>query len=294
MIGEMRDLETMSSALTAAETGHLVLSTLHTRGAAQSVSRIIDVFPAGQQQLIRIQLANVLEGVISQALLRRADDKGRVAAFEVMVGTTAIRNLIRENKLNQIPVFMESGREEGMRLLHQDLEKLLLAGTITTEEALTLTSGIKEAEAMAKHLSATRPVAKGKSAKPGREMPAPRAGIEGELAANPPVAPVMEITVGELLSAYEGSGTAADARFRDKILRVKGIVDKIEIEYTLGIFNILLVGNDDSTSGRVRCVFPQGHGTDLKRVRKGQPVTIQGKYVGSLVDFRLTDCTLVE
>jgi len=169
MIGEMRDLETMSSALTAAETGHLVLSTLHTRGAAQSVSRIIDVFPAAQQQLITLQLANVLEGVISQALLRRADGKGRVAAFEVMVGTTAIRNLIRENKLNQVPVFMESGREEGMRLLHQELERLLLAGTITLEEALTLTRGTKEAEAMTKKAEESRQTVKERGNKaPGR------------------------------------------------------------------------------------------------------------------------------
>ncbi len=149
MIGEMRDLATMSSALTAAETGHLVLSTIHTRGAAQSISRIIDVFPAAQQQLIRIQLANVLEGVISQALLRRADGKGRIAAFEVMLGTTAIRNLIREDKLTQIPVFMESGREDGMKLMHKDLEKLISDGTITAEEALTLVPGIKDAEAKA-------------------------------------------------------------------------------------------------------------------------------------------------
>jgi twitching motility protein PilT len=150
MIGEMRDLATMSSALTAAETGHLVLSTLHTRGAAQSVSRIVDVFPAAQQQLIRIQLANVIEGVISQALLRRANGKGRVAAFEVMLGTTAIRNLIREDKLNQIPIFMESRPEDGMRLLHKDLERFVSDGTITVEEALTLTTGTKEAEAFTK------------------------------------------------------------------------------------------------------------------------------------------------
>jgi twitching motility protein PilT len=156
MIGEMRDLETMSSALTAAETGHLVLSTIHTRGAAQSVSRIIDVFPAAQQQLIRIQLANVLEGVISQALLRRADGKGRIAAFEVMLGTTAIRSLIREDKLNQIPVFMESGREDGMRLLHKDLERLISEGSITAEEALTLTTGTKEAEALTKKAEESR------------------------------------------------------------------------------------------------------------------------------------------
>ena len=156
MIGEMRDLPTMASALTAAETGHLVLSTLHTRGAAQSISRIIDVFPATQQQLVRIQLANVLEGVISQALLSRADGKGRVAAFEVMLCTTAIRNLIRESKLNQIPVFMESGQEDGMKPLHKDLERLISEGTITADEALMLLPGVKGVDLTGIHPAETK------------------------------------------------------------------------------------------------------------------------------------------
>jgi twitching motility protein PilT len=136
MIGEMRDLETMSAAITAAETGHLVLSTLHTRGAAESVSRIIDAFPAVQQPQIKTQLSDALEGVISQVLLRRVDGKGRVAAFEVMIGTTSIKNLIRENRTNQITSFLEIGRREGMRTLDQDLERLLASGIISLEEAL--------------------------------------------------------------------------------------------------------------------------------------------------------------
>jgi len=136
MVGEMRDLETMSTAITAAETGHLVLSTLHTIGAAESASRIIGAFPAGEQAQIRTQLAEVLEGVISQILLRRADGKGRVAAFEVMVGTTAVKNLIRQNQLSQIVSYLETGQRLGMRTLDQDLERLAALGVITPEEAM--------------------------------------------------------------------------------------------------------------------------------------------------------------
>jgi hypothetical protein len=153
MVGEMRDLETMASALTAAETGHLVLSTLHTRGAAQSVSRIIDVFPAEQQTLIRTQLADVLEAVISQVLLKRADGKGRVAAFEIMLGTTAIKNLIRENKINQITSFIETGIKEGMRTLHQDLERLMMREIITREQVEAMTQGIEELEPKVKKVA---------------------------------------------------------------------------------------------------------------------------------------------
>jgi twitching motility protein PilT len=146
MIGEMRDLETVSNALTAAETGHLVLSTLHTRGAAASISRIVDVFPSPQQLTIRLQLANVLQGVISQALLHRVDGKGRVAAFEIMVTNNAIRSLIREDKITQIQNYIESGQNEGMISMKQSLGKLLQAGLITPEEAISVAPSVKEAE----------------------------------------------------------------------------------------------------------------------------------------------------
>jgi twitching motility protein PilT len=114
LVGEMRDLETISTAITAAETGHLVLSTLHTIGAAKTVDRIIDVFPPHQQQQIRIQLASVLEAVISQQILPKADGSGRIAAFEVMVANSAIRNLIREGKTHQIQNVIQTGASQSM------------------------------------------------------------------------------------------------------------------------------------------------------------------------------------
>jgi twitching motility protein PilT len=146
MIGEMRDLETVSNALTAAETGHLVLSTIHTRGAAASISRIIDVYPSPQQLTVRLQVANVLQGVISQTLQHRADGKGRVAAFEVMVATNAIRTLIREDKVAQIQGYIDSGQNEGMISMKKSLGKLVLAGVITEEEAMLVAPTVKEAE----------------------------------------------------------------------------------------------------------------------------------------------------
>ena len=146
MIGEMRDLDTVSNALTAAETGHLVLSTLHTRGAAASISRIIDVYPSPQQLTVRLQVANVLQGVISQTLHRRSDNKGRVAAFEVMIATNAIRTLIRDDKIAQMQGFIESGQNEGMISMKQSLAKLVLAGLISEQEATSDISSAKEAE----------------------------------------------------------------------------------------------------------------------------------------------------
>ncbi|MCJ7752076.1 MAG: PilT/PilU family type 4a pilus ATPase, partial [Armatimonadetes bacterium] len=113
LIGEMRDLETISAAITAAETGHLVLATLHTTGAAQTVDRIVDVFPPHQQEQIRVQLSTVLEGIISQTLLPLADGKGRVCAQEILVATSAIRNLIREGKTHQMPSVLQSSAAEG-------------------------------------------------------------------------------------------------------------------------------------------------------------------------------------
>jgi len=124
LVGEMRDLETISTAITAAETGHLVLSTLHTIGAAKTVDRIIDVFPPHQQQQIRIQLASVLEAVISQQILPKADGTGRVAAFEIMIANTAIRNLIREGKTHQMQTVIQTGSNLGMQTMDASLVDL--------------------------------------------------------------------------------------------------------------------------------------------------------------------------
>ena len=121
LVGEMRDLETISTAITAAETGHLVLSTLHTIGAAKTVDRIIDVFPPHQQQQIRIQLASVLEAVVSQQILPKADGNGRVAAFEIMVANPAIRNLIREGKTHQMQTVIQTGSGIGMMTMDASL-----------------------------------------------------------------------------------------------------------------------------------------------------------------------------
>lgn len=136
LVGEMRDLETISTAITAAETGHLVLSTLHTIGAAATIDRIIDVFPPHQQQQIRIQLAMVLESVISQQLLPKADKSGRVAAFEVMHATVPIRNLIREAKTYQIGTVIQTNRKNGMNTMDDALIELCIQGVITPENAV--------------------------------------------------------------------------------------------------------------------------------------------------------------
>ena len=137
LVGEMRDLETMSIAITAAETGHLVLSTLHTLGAAKTIDRIIDVFPPYQQQQIRIQLSAVLEGIISQQLLPKEEEKGRVAAFEVMLATNAIRNLIREGKTHQIQTSIQTGVKLGMQTMDHSLMEMYKRGMISRENALT-------------------------------------------------------------------------------------------------------------------------------------------------------------
>lgn len=136
LVGEMRDLETISIAITAAETGHLVLSTLHTIGAAKTIDRIIDVFPPHQQQQIRIQLAAVIQGVISQQLLPKADGSGRVVAAEIMVATPAIRNLIRDNKTFQIVNAMQTGARLGMQTMDHSIFELYSKGIIDKETAL--------------------------------------------------------------------------------------------------------------------------------------------------------------
>jgi len=136
LIGEMRDLETISIAVTAAETGHLVLATLHTIGAVSTVDRVIDVFPADQQQQIRVQLGSVLQGVVSQQLVRRSDGSGRIGAFEIMLCNQAVRNLIREGKSHQLMSSIQTGRKLGMMSMDTSLVELYKTGFITVDEAL--------------------------------------------------------------------------------------------------------------------------------------------------------------
>ncbi len=137
LVGEMRDLETISTALTAAETGHLVLSTLHTIGSAKTIDRIIDVFPPHQQQQVRVQLASVIQAVISQQLLPKVDGSGRCAAFEVMVATPAIRNLIREDKVHQIQTAIQTGAKYQMQTMDSSLLELYRKGYISSDTALS-------------------------------------------------------------------------------------------------------------------------------------------------------------
>lgn len=151
LIGEMRDLETIALAITAAETGHLVLATLHTPDAPQTIDRIIDVFPTHQQQQIRMQLAVSLVGVLAQRLLRRADGKGMIAAFEVLVGTTAARALIREGKTFQLPSVIQTGMKQGMITLEQSLANLVLQGLVRLEDALAEAAHPDQLEELIKH-----------------------------------------------------------------------------------------------------------------------------------------------
>jgi twitching motility protein PilT len=135
LVGEMRDLETISLALTAAETGHLVFATLHTKSAPKTVDRIIDAFPPSQQQQVRVQLAEAMQGVISQILLPTKDKKGRVAALEIMVANIAIRNLIREAKTHQMPSTIQTGTQLGMQSLEQALRNLVMQGRVDRTHA---------------------------------------------------------------------------------------------------------------------------------------------------------------
>jgi twitching motility protein PilT len=145
LIGEMRDLETVEAALRIAETGHLTFGTLHTNSASQTINRIIDIFPAHQQSQIRTQLSLVLEGIVCQALLPRADGKGRVVSLEIMVPTAGIRNLIREDKIHQIYSAMQTGQEKmGMQTMNQSLATLYQKKLITLETATMASSNRDE------------------------------------------------------------------------------------------------------------------------------------------------------
>jgi twitching motility protein PilT len=140
LLGEMRDLETIATALTAAETGHLVFATLHTQDAPSTVDRLIDVFPAAQQEQVRVQIASTLQGVITQTLIPRADGNGRVAALEILLPDDAVRNLIRQAKVEQIYSIMQTGGKRGMQTLEQSLAELVARGLISQETALSRSS----------------------------------------------------------------------------------------------------------------------------------------------------------
>lgn len=146
LVGEMRDLETISLAMTAAETGHLVFGTLHTNSAAKTVDRIIDAFPKDAQEQVRTMLSESLKGVICQQLLKTADGKGRVAALEILIGNPAVGNLIREGKTFQIPSIMQTARKEGMQLMDQHLLDLLKTRKILPEEAYRCSQDKKQFE----------------------------------------------------------------------------------------------------------------------------------------------------
>jgi twitching motility protein PilT len=144
LVGEMRDLETISTAITAAETGHLVLATLHTNGASQTIHRIIDVFPPHQQSQVRIQLATVLEGIISQRLLPNIDGTGRLAATEILMNQPAIANLIRNEKVDQITNILQTSRSQGMHTLEMSVKDLLNKNAITLEAAQPFLQSVGE------------------------------------------------------------------------------------------------------------------------------------------------------
>ncbi len=144
VVGEMRDLETISTALTAAETGHLVLATLHTPDAPQTIERIIDAFPPHQQQQVKLQLSSALQGVASQILLPRADGQGRVLATEIMVATPGVRNLIREQAIEQLPTAIQTGSSYGMHTMDKSLQRLYQDGEITYETAMVYVKNKEE------------------------------------------------------------------------------------------------------------------------------------------------------
>ena len=148
LVGEMRDLETIGTALTAAETGHLVLGTLHTQSAPGTVDRIIDVFPAEQQEQVRIMLAGSLQGIITQALIPTADHSGRVAALEILLPDDATRNLIRQGKVEQIYSIMQTSTGRGMTTMEQSLAQLVLRRVITREAALAVTSRVEQLDGL--------------------------------------------------------------------------------------------------------------------------------------------------
>jgi twitching motility protein PilT len=148
LLGEMRDLETISTALTAAETGHLVLATLHTQSAPSTIDRVIDVFPAQQQEQVRIQLSMALQGVVTQALLPTADGLGRTPALEILLPDDAVRNLIRQGKVEQVYSVMQTNTTRGMQTMEQALADLTIRRVVTKDAAMTWTSRPDQLESL--------------------------------------------------------------------------------------------------------------------------------------------------
>lgn len=173
LVGEMRDHETISLALTAAETGHLVFGTLHSNSAAKTIDRIIDVFPTGDKGMIRSMLSSSLQGIVAQTLLKKAGGKGRVAAFEILVGTNAVRNLIRENQIAQMYSMIQTGSRYGMITMEDSVKGLLEAGVIDEEEARTALLKSTDEEGEVKSKSAAPAVLGGKKIVP-EAAPAPK------------------------------------------------------------------------------------------------------------------------
>jgi twitching motility protein PilT len=172
LVGELRDLETIEAGLRIAETGHLTFSSLHTNSAANTINRIVDVFPAHQQNQIRAQLSLVLEGIVCQALLPRASGAGRVAALEILIPTPGIRNLIREDKIHQIYSAMQAGQERlGMQTMNQSLATLVHDGTVTVEAAMAVSSHKDELQEMLR---------RGVGVVSGGARPASRPALQGD------------------------------------------------------------------------------------------------------------------
>jgi twitching motility protein PilT len=144
LVGEMRDLETISTAITAAETGHLVLSTLHTPDAPQTIDRLLDVFPPHQQQQIKVQLADCIQGIVAQQLLPRIDGKGRIVATEILIGTSAVRAVIREHRTEQLPTMIQTGAQYGMKTMDKSLKELYQSGVISHETAISKAKDLTE------------------------------------------------------------------------------------------------------------------------------------------------------
>jgi twitching motility protein PilT len=166
LVGELRDLETISLALTAAETGHVVFGTLHTNSAAKTVDRIIDVFPAGQQAQIRTMLAESLRGVVAQTLFSRADGQGRVAAYEILRNTKAIANLIREGKIHQIASAMQTGSSQGMVLFEKYIDDLVKKGKVSAVDAKTFLGLASETTVQGTLAGGGNPAPQGTAASP--------------------------------------------------------------------------------------------------------------------------------
>ncbi len=177
LVGEMRDHETISLALTAAETGHLVFGTLHSSSAAKTVDRIIDVFPANDKEMVRAMLSSSLQGIVAQTLMKKADGSGRVAAHEILVGTNAVRNLIRENQLAQIYSMMQTGSRYGMQTMEDCVNGLLMRGTIDKDEARRVLIKAGDEESAATH-AASSGGAGGQKGGQGAAKPQPGRPVE--------------------------------------------------------------------------------------------------------------------